>query len=81
MDQVYNSALTPVIFNGTLTFYGRDSYVTNHLNTFQPAVIPQYQQAPNLMQMFAQPIYQEMTIDQYFPNGVFPDEAQVQPQV
>jgi hypothetical protein len=77
MDQVYNSALTPTFFNGTLTFYGRDTYVTNHLNTFQPEImIPQFQQAPNLMQMFQQPIYQEMTIDQYFPNGVFPEQQQ-----
>jgi len=59
MDQVYNSALTPSLFNGTLTFYGRDSYVTTHLNNFRPeASIPYCNQAPNLLLMFAQPIYQ-----------------------
>jgi hypothetical protein len=77
MDQVYNSALTPTFFNGTLTLYGRDTYVTNHLNTFQPEIsIPQFHHAPNLMQMFQHPIYQEMTIDQYFPNGLYPDQQQ-----
>lgn len=42
MDEIQNSALTPVFFSGTLTFYGRDTYVTNHLNAFQTADIPQY---------------------------------------
>lgn len=79
MDQVYNSALTPVLFNGTLTYYGRDTYVTNHLNTFQAETsIPQFQQSPAFNQLWTQPIYQEMTIDQYFPNGLFPEENKME---
>ena len=77
MDQVYNSSLAPVFIKGSLTLYGKDSTITNQLNSFQPAVLVQYQQVPNLTQMMAQPIYQEMAMDQYFPNGLYPDEVQL----
>ena len=77
MDQVYNSSLAPVFINGSLTLYGKDSTITNQLNSFQPAVLVQYQQVPNLTQMMAQPIYQEMAMAQYFPNGIYPDEVQL----
>ena len=77
MDQVYNSSLAPVFIKGSLTLYGKDSTITNQLNSFQPAVLVQYQQVPNLTQMMAQPIYQEMAMAQYFPNGIYPDEVQL----
>ena len=72
MDRIANSALTPVIFNGCLNLYGRDTYVTNHLNNFDPQLNDanaQYMQTGCFRQMMAEPIYQEMTVEQYFPNG------------
>ena len=70
MDGIHNVPLSPVFFNGALTLFGNDTRVTNLLNTVQS--VAEYQNPDNLTVMMAQPIYQEMTMDQYFPNGVLP---------
>ena len=72
MDRIANSALTPVIFNGSLNVCGPDNYVSNHLNNFDPQLNnsnAQYMQTGGFTQMMAEPIYRNMAVEQYFLSG------------
>lgn len=65
MDLIASNITPPFLFNGVLTFSGKDSTVANYLNTFDPE---RDIQTPDLNTMMNQPAFIEMANRYYFPN-------------